>query len=344
MKLKILLNQRFKHKKIQQQHRQFWPLVIAGVVIAVGSTIAQYGIRAIKRMKMEEEQDKDECDNEEDRTVNYKPNSVSLKECFGLDIGSSFSRICYSSPQSLEILENCQGLRASPSVLELTDHGGPIVGKMAKKSRHQRVGVIYGSHLCLGLTPQHKQFTLVTEQLNYITHESKSMETGNNIMFKTVNGTIITPSLAYKHYALDLLKTASAKIDLPSTRVASIAIPTHFDDQQAQLAIAACRNAGFNCAATVRSSLAAILGSVELGYLNVENDESKDVLAVVDVGGRFTELSLYDVKNLKNNNNALPQILAQKGNFCFGCNDLFCSWFTSAINSLAFLVSFYSTV
>lgn len=98
-----------EHANIRSiQRREFWPLIVAGVAIAAGSTVIHYTVRAIQRMKAEQENPIDESPSSEEKTKT----SIKVEYALGLDIGSSNSRISLKvREESPKIIENSQGLR-----------------------------------------------------------------------------------------------------------------------------------------------------------------------------------------------------------------------------------------
>ena len=98
-------------KNIQQ--REFWPLVVAGVAIAVGSTIINYTARAVQRMKAENDDSSPKAADESyssDETS--KKSSIIVEHSIGIDIGSSNSRVSLKlGNESPKVIENNQGLR-----------------------------------------------------------------------------------------------------------------------------------------------------------------------------------------------------------------------------------------
>ena len=225
---------------------------------------------------------------------------LDQQDSFGIDIGSSFSRISIRQADKSEpfMALNRDGKRCIPSAVRISrginvkeeslndiNHGSYVVGEAASRSR----------------------FT-----------ESDTTFTGSSLM-KPINSFESTPlileiekSFVFELLAKDLKAFVQSKYERPEVVPAFVSVPNFFTASQTALLISACRDAGLNCVASLPDSVSAILGSIELGLYSPANSmqsKSRETVCVVDVGGNFVQMSILLMKNRPN---SIPTILAQK--------------------------------
>ena len=93
------------------QKREFWPLVVAGAVIIVGSTVLNYTVRALERMNSDGNSPND-SDNMTSNNKSESGSRIKISQALGIDIGPSNSRIaCKLGDELPKIIENEQGFR-----------------------------------------------------------------------------------------------------------------------------------------------------------------------------------------------------------------------------------------
>ena len=206
--------------------RQIWvPLMLAGVVVAAGSTILKYVGPAVKRTFEDGEQASyNEHQNEEDddqSRYNDSPKkssgdvktTKSNKEfthnpyhfTIGMDIGSSSSKVSYAGNKttdgnSYQLLENMDGKRHTPTAFYLSpDDGVCSIGYFAKVRRFtKKQNTLYG------LNPTNEFFQKCTEllPLHYPMLTQKNMESSKS-----------SNALLYSIMVANLLTVATNKIE-----------------------------------------------------------------------------------------------------------------------------------
>jgi molecular chaperone DnaK len=254
-----------------QQQREFWPLVLA----AGTGIVVHYAFRAYMNL------------NDDDRETKPLESSIVEQYSFGIDMGSSFSKIAMhqnDKPQPF-VVENREGKRSIPSEILFpngisttdnsvtdVDHDSYVVGSSASSSRF--------------LKPEN-------------TYNPSSSSVGE-----------IEKSFIYYLLAKELKSSAQSKSDragmLPSF------VPNYFSVVQSSLVVSACRDAGFNCIAALPDAVSAVLGNIETGiYLPPYMKESMkhETVIVIDVGGNIVQISALLVKNLRD---STPIVLSQK--------------------------------
>jgi molecular chaperone DnaK len=259
-----------------QQQREFWPLVLA----AGTGIVVHYAFRAYMNL------------NDDDRETKPLENSIAEQSSFGIDIGSSFSKIAMyqnDKPQPF-VVENREGKRSIPSEILFpngiittdnsvsdVDHDSNVVGSSANSSRF--------------LKPEN-------------TYNPSSSSVGE-----------IEKSFIYYLLEKELKSSAQSKSDRAGTLPSFVSVPNYFSVVQSSLVVSACRDAGFICIAALPDAVSAVLGNIETGtYLPPYMKESTnhETLIVIDVGGNIVQISALLVKNLRD---STPIVLSQKNLF-----------------------------
>jgi molecular chaperone DnaK len=256
-----------------QQQREFWPLVLA----AGTGIVVHYAFRAYMNL------------NEDDRETKPLENSIVEQCSFGIDMGSSFSKIAMhrnDKPQPF-VVENREGKRSIPSEILFpnginttdnsvtdVDHDSYVVGSSASSSRF--------------LKPEN-------------TYNPSSSSVGE-----------IEKSFIYYLLAKELKSSAQSKSDRAGMLPSFVSVPNYFSVVQSSLVVSACRDAGFNCIGALPDAVSAVLGNIETGiYLPSYMKESMkhETVIVIDVGGNIVQISALLVKNLRD---STPIVLSQK--------------------------------
>ena len=259
-----------------QQQREFLPIIIA---ISTGAIVAHYVIRALDNL---------------DRGTKTERASVDFQNSFGIDIGSSFSRIAMRhAEESIPfVIENREGKRSTPSTVKFphgfdvfdksytgTDDDSFIVGTSANKSR-----IIDSDRTFIG-----------SSLLPNVSAVGSSMQE-------------IQKSFIYYLLAKDLGMCAISRSGDAMLLPAFVSVPNYFSSAHSSLLVSACRDGGFNCLASLPDGVSAVLGAIETG-LYVPPSLRYDAVCVIDVGGGIVQLSLLLVKSIPN---SIPIILSQR--------------------------------
>ena len=272
------------HGVVLQQKREIivllGPLIAGGIALLVFGTVGKYVVRALKRME-----EKDDME-----SVDVGANSGHIKHeaiasCFGIDIGSTYSRISFMHENSVGILENKEGMRATSCVVYSNDMD-TSVGRIAsskKWTNPPQVG--YGYHMTVGLPDTDK---IVTEIVNSLPSDLPHQPTGEEYS-REVSGQKITASALWTIFSRDLRGTSSSKV-LISGVPAVISTPNFFSSMQKMAAINSTRDGDFNCVAAVSDAVGAILGSHRQGIVGTLQGK----FLVMDIGGHITQISVVD--------------------------------------------------
>lgn len=268
-----------------EQKREFWPLLAAGAAAAV---FAHYAIRAYENQ--------DKIQEESVPEVNVSRN----RSYFGIDIGSSSSRvsICELDKKSPYVVENREGRRSTPSVV-FFDYGMHHAWKSVTDANK--------SNLYVGSSASRYRI-LKPEQ----TFTGSSLLKGSVFPVSTAPLTSAEKSFIYYLLAEDLKITAQSKTERADSIPSHVSVPNAFTAAQSSLVVSSCRDAGFNCVASIPDAVAAVLGMIESDLYRPPYDIDSmrhNSVYVIDIGGSIVQMSVLLVKSVSN---CIPVILTQK--------------------------------
>ena len=261
-----------------QQQREFVPFLLSA---AVGALIGSYCERAFRAST-------------EGASVTKSTDNGPARS-FGIDLGSSFSRIAIKEANGVSpfVIENREGKRLTSSVVYFphginvadqsyngTDDDSFIVGTTANKSRY--------------IDPEK---TICASSLL-----AKSLSTPAKSLGE------VQKSFFYFLLAKDLKIAASSRSEDEASLPTFVSVPNHFTSAQSSLLLSACKDAGFNCVASLPDGVSAVLGAIATA-LYAPPTVHHDTVVVVDVGGGLVQLSLVLVKSVPT---SIPIILSQR--------------------------------
>ena len=287
----------FRASVYLHQKRDFWPIIAGGLAIFAAGTVAQYVYRALQAFH---EENQVVSEDGKSSSADISPNTQASKTrnlrsfqfseaVFGIDIGSTFSRVSQKLANSAraEILENREGSRATAStVLHTGDN--LVTGQIARnqrlmKSRQTALSPV----LFLGLLPSDpilRQMSLVSQ--------SDHFETSQGIQI-LLQGIHYSPTELYIHILREV-KTIVATRQLQSQVIpAVLATPAFFSAKQRQEASAACERSEIDCVSVESDAVCAVWGALQTEVLPTPT--SRSLVAVVDVGGRLTQVSVVSI-------------------------------------------------
>jgi molecular chaperone DnaK len=200
-------------------------------------------------------------------------------------------------------------VRNTPSSIRFNNND-IVIGHFAHKTRFSAGSLFYGTQIFLGMSVDETNFKMAIPYAHKLSVSSNNSDLRSEVQFSS-NGKNLTPSNVCTHIARDLLKTALSKENQASTYISAISHPVYFNDAQTRTLIQSVRDAGFNCVVAIKDPIAAVLGAIECGYFHTE--KAGAVVAVIDVGGRCTQITCVQVDAGK-----LPSILSQRVLFNVG--------------------------
>ena len=193
----------------------------------------------------------------------------------GIDLGTTFSCIAYIDAQgNAKILENREGERVTPSVVNFDEKGNPVVGTTAKQLS-------------------------VTQPQNTVQYVKRSIGE-KNWKFLTDDGKGFSAEEISAIILRRLKEDAEAVLN-ESIRDAVITVPAYFDDAQRKATQDAGHIAGLNVLKIINEPTAAALA------YGCGKEEEDEVIAVYDLGG-----GTFDVTVIRINRNSIS-VLATGG-------------------------------
>lgn len=302
-----------KNNLIKQQKREILPLIGLGVGIFALGTAAQYVIRTLKRMEEEKKNNNGNSGNDGDNDNNQKKDDKSNhhhdnlhkhetrssapphdfpKKSFGIDIGSTSAKLAYRDGSIAEIIENKEGLRATPAALFKTSQESSI-GSYAARQRWanaSKVGI--GYHTLIGSKAKDAN---VLEYISKLNLQDRLNDSNQGEISVLVGGSSISSSSMYTLIAKDLFATVENKVERISSIPVTISVPNFYNMNNIQAAMLAVENGGFTTRQYIPDSVAALVGAHNRGYLPKTDPVLVGKYLVLDIGGRLTQMSVINM-------------------------------------------------
>jgi len=268
-----------------QAKRTVFPVIAAGVAMAVVGGVVKYGVRAYKRIQEEDAlggggggggQEEGAADSSS--SDNPKARGEAIARVLGIDLGTAFSKVAVHDEEarSVTVCESKDGRRSvAASVFRHSAEEDLQPGHLARAARFVKPG-----NTAHAFTPL----------LN--------AEESNNIV--RIDGAEYLVDDLCTRLAANLLSAADNKLDKGASSVAIIAAPNNFSYEANERLIAAVRKAGVDAIGTIPDGIASVIGSAKVlgptrGHVVSSDSGSPVTVAVVDVGGACTQLCLVTV-------------------------------------------------
>lgn len=296
----VLCRVRLPSAHALQQRRELMPLIVGGMAVFAVGTALNYGYRAFKAMEESKNskrsslsEDDDVMDDSERYGHSSAPTSRSkyAQDSIGLDIGSSYARAALRSNDGVSILINSEGKRQTPvAVLLNSFNGDVVVGHIASMQRWAKPSDVSASvHLTIGMTAHDFLAASIRDAVQF--PALVNAPDRSSLEFALGSGSL-TPNDAYFELVKYMCNNCSPGINtLRSTCV--VAVPTYFTPSQRAAVIKTLHRNGISDAASLSDAQCAVAGARELKLWPEE--ESPDIVIVVDVGGQYTQLSLVEL-------------------------------------------------
>ncbi|XP_063923103.1 heat shock 70 kDa protein-like [Zophobas morio] len=213
----------------------------------------------------------------------------------GIDFGTTNSCVCVYRKSALEVLENSDGGRLTPSyVFFLQKPGAPIVGQCAKKmSDMLPSNGIYEIKRFVG-----KSFNSLKKNLPYYSFDVKNDSGTPVILIERENGTVkLTPQEVCALIFTKLKKDVETKLGHAVSK-AVITVPAYFKSIEREVILAAANQAGFTVLKLFNEPTAAALS-----FYYKKDIRSESYSLVYDLGG-----GTFDVSVLKKHSNNIDII------------------------------------
>ncbi|CAM9156517.1 unnamed protein product, partial [Scytosiphon promiscuus] len=250
--------------------KEMLPVIGGALAVAAVATGLRYLIRAGKRMKEMEEQEKKgpaknagsvPCGPGDDGTPADGP-------AFGLDVGVTNLRLAYADSMEMrpEVVENREGSRWTPACVAFKGGGDPIIGSIARAQRFESA-----STTMLGVQP--------LLGLPFLDPASQAIAASASA--GALSGGILTAQESLALMLANMKGLGEHKVKAGGAAVLSC--PAYFSDTQRDAMAAAGGDAGL---------IAAVMAAEEMSILPSGNGGG--LVGVLDVGGRSAQCSIID--------------------------------------------------
>jgi len=226
-----------------------------------------------------------------------------MGNAIGIDLGTTYSCVCFIEGNKPKVIPNLEGMRTTPSVVSFTSSGERLIGNLAlRQAITNPENTIYAIKRLMG-----KKFNSpeVQEARNKIPYHLDEADNGD-VMVR-VESQLISPQEISAMILSYLKKSAESYFGQPVSE-AVITVPAHFDDHQRQATKDAAEIAGLEVMRVINEPTAA---SLAYGLETKKNA----TIAVYDMGGGTFDITLLEIHD------GIFHILATNGNSYLGGED-----------------------
>ncbi|MFP3039313.1 MAG: molecular chaperone DnaK [Candidatus Hodgkinia cicadicola] len=206
-----------------------------------------------------------------------------MPKVIGIDLGTTNSCVAIAEGRSVEVIENQEGERTTPSVVAIMINGEKLVGLPAKRQ------TITNSEntFCAVKRLMGRRFDDVVVQKDKPLMAYKIVEAKNGDAWVEAHGKPYSPSQISAVILAKMKATAEAYLSSEVSK-AVIAVPAHFNDMQRQATKDAGKIAGLEVLRIINEPTAAALA-----YGLEKHDVS--TVAVYDLGGGTFDVSILEL-------------------------------------------------
>ena len=227
-------------------------------------------------------------------TTTEQNNTNTKKEkivAVGIDLGTTFSCVGYYNNGKVDIFENGQGNRTTPSYFSVMDDE-ELVGDAAKNVCSKNpTNTVFDAKRLIG-----KKFSDLSVQKDKdLWPFSVVLGDGDKPLIKTCTKKggerKFHPEEISAKVLLEMKKTAEAGIGKPVTH-AVITVPAYFNDSQRQATKDAGTIAGLNVLRIINEPTAA---AIAYGFDKIKSDKGEQNILIFDLGGGTFDVSLLTI-------------------------------------------------
>ncbi len=232
-----------------------------------------------------------------------------MSKIIGIDLGTTNSAVAIIEGGVPKIIENLEGARTTPSVVNVSKSGDRTVGAVAKRQAVMNPkDTIYGVKRYMGHNFKDKE---VSDDIGRVTYGVKEGPNGSTLI--TLGGKDMRPEEISAMILQKIKSDVEAKLGEKVTE-AVITVPAYFNDTQRQATKDAGAIAGLDVKRIINEPTAAALA---YGL-----DKKKDAkLAVYDFGGGTFDISILEVMDMGEGENVI-QVKSTGGDSHLGGRDI----------------------
>ncbi len=313
-------------RHLQQQRREFIPVIIAGVAVGTLTLIAPYLRRAYDGMKREQAENAERGGS--GAAAAEGEDDMAIHSVLGLDLGSSFSKIShYKLNEGVKVLENREGRRSIPSaILRESIEASPQVGHMARAGRFLKPdSTVFGVPLLFAskYMDSAEREAMFSSMPFDVRQEEDGVQVALGVEKANWKAEGILTTLADEIHR-DAAEKVGGKVDTVPVILTS---PNFLSDEAREAYLDALRGSGLNAVAVVPDAVSSALGAYKLKAKGMFTKDDLSAagglatVAVIDIGGRLTQMSLLTIQESKDPDDLLgftATLIAEKTLFSVG--------------------------
>eukprot|EP01064_Diplonema_japonicum_P011883 TRINITY_DN1933_c0_g1_i1.p1 TRINITY_DN1933_c0_g1~~TRINITY_DN1933_c0_g1_i1.p1 ORF type:complete len:620 (+),score=270.23 TRINITY_DN1933_c0_g1_i1:45-1904(+) len=203
----------------------------------------------------------------------------------GIDLGTTNSCVSVMQGDNVEVCENSEGNRTTPSVVAVAKDGQLLCGGPARRQAVTNpANTFYAVKRLIGRRFADPTIDKAKASVPYSIVEAEN----GDAWVATTSGEKYAPSAIASHVLTKMKETAEAKLGKKIEK-AVVTVPAYFNDQQRQATQHAGRIAGMEISRIINEPTAAALS------YGMDKD-GENTIAVFDLGGGTFDISILEIK------------------------------------------------
>ena len=232
-----------------------------------------------------------------------------MGKIIGIDLGTTNSCVAIMEGNNPKVIENAEGARTTPSIIDYTDDGEVLCGAPAKRQAVTNPkNTIYAVKRLIGRRFEEKEVQRDIGVLPF-----KIVKADNGDAWVEVRDKKMAPPQVSAEVLRKMKKTAEDYLGEPVTE-AVITVPAYFNDSQRQATKDAGRIAGLEVKRIINEPTAAALA---FGMDKAGGKDKK--IAVYDLGGGTFDISIIEIADVDGEKQF--EVLATNGDTFLGGED-----------------------
>src|SRR5438046_4679031 len=208
-----------------------------------------------------------------------------MAKIIGIDLGTTNSCVAIMEAGKPKVIENSEGARTTPSIVEYTDNDEILVGAPAKRQAVTNAkNTLFAVKRLIGRRFEEGE---VQKDINLMPYRIVKADNGD--AWVEVRGKAIAPQQVSAEVLRKMKKTAEDYLGEPVTE-AVITVPAYFNDSQRQATKDAGRIAGLEVKRIINEPTAAALA------FGLDKQEGDRKIAVYDLGGGTFDISIIEIE------------------------------------------------
>ena len=231
-----------------------------------------------------------------------------MSKIIGIDLGTTNSCVAVVEAQQQKVIENAEGARTTPSVIEYTENEEVLVGLPAKRQAVTNPeNTLYAIKRLIGRTFDDE---VVSKDADMVPYKIIKAENGD-AWVEASNKQLAPPQVAAE--VLKKMKKTAEDYLGHEVKEAVITVPAYFNDSQRQATKDAGKIAGLDVKRIINEPTAAALA------YGLDKGKGDSTVAVYDLGGGTFDISIIEISDVDGEHQF--EVLSTNGDTFLGGED-----------------------